>query len=65
MTVVTGLLRQEAPDAEVRNGVAIVRVHSTPYDRAQLGRRALNYLTYLAARCATRCSLGGRTSSSA
>ena len=27
----------------------IVRVHSTAYDRTRLSRRALNYVTYLAA----------------
>jgi glycosyltransferase involved in cell wall biosynthesis len=50
VTVVTGRLRGEeaAPDAEVRNGVRVVRVHSAVYDRARLGRRGLNYLTYLA-----------------
>jgi len=47
--VVTGRLRgrPELPAREVRGGVEIVRVESTAYDRAQLSRRALNYVTYL------------------
>lgn len=47
--VITGRLhgREDAPDYEGRNGVEIVRVHSTAYDRAPLHRRAANYLTYL------------------
>lgn len=47
--VVTGRLRShpDAPAAEVRNGVEIVRVDSTAYDRANLLPRAANYATYL------------------
>ena len=50
VTVVTGRLRdhENEPDYELRNGVEIIRVHSTSYDRAPLHRRALNYFTYLA-----------------
>jgi putative colanic acid biosynthesis glycosyltransferase WcaI len=50
VTVITGRLRdhEDEPDYEVRNGVEIVRVHSTAYDRAPLRRRAANYFTYLA-----------------
>jgi|SRR5580704_3643814 colanic acid biosynthesis glycosyl transferase WcaI len=33
---------------EVRNGVTVERVGSTAYPRRQMGRRVLNYLTYLA-----------------
>ncbi|HEY3183390.1 MAG TPA: glycosyltransferase family 4 protein [Gaiellaceae bacterium] len=49
VTVVTGRLRghERDPQAEERNGVRIVRVHSTAYDRAPLSRRAANYMTYL------------------
>ena len=50
VTVVTGML--DHPSASrghsVRDGVEIVRVGSTSFDRRQLGLRALNYLTYLA-----------------
>ena len=50
VTVVTGRLHgyEHEPDYEDRNGVEIVRVHSTAYDRAPLHRRATNYVTYLA-----------------
>jgi glycosyltransferase involved in cell wall biosynthesis len=47
--VVTGRVR-DRPDLatrEVRNGVEIVRVASSAFDRSQLSRRALNYVTYL------------------
>jgi glycosyltransferase involved in cell wall biosynthesis len=49
ITVVTGRLRgrPELPRREVRGGVEILRVESTAYDRAQLSRRASNYVTYL------------------
>ena len=49
VTVITGRLhgREQLPDYELRNGVEIMRVHSTAYDRAPLHRRAANYLTYL------------------
>jgi len=50
VTVITGrLLAHEGdPDFELRNGVEIIRVHSTAFDRAPLHRRAINYFTYLA-----------------
>ena len=35
------------PAEEVRNGVRIVRVRSTTYDRAKLHLRAANYASYL------------------
>jgi glycosyltransferase involved in cell wall biosynthesis len=48
VTVVTGQLRgHELPAEEIRNGVRIVRVRSTTYDRAQLHLRAANYGSYL------------------
>lgn len=50
VTVVTGRLREHAegpPGKAERNGVRIVRVHSTAFERAHLGRRGLNYVTYL------------------
>jgi glycosyltransferase involved in cell wall biosynthesis len=46
VTVIAGA----APDAgahQERNGVEIVRVRSTAYERSRLSRRALNYLTYV------------------
>src|SRR6187551_313706 len=57
--VVTGRLRShpDAPPQEVRAGIEIVRVQSTAYDRSELTRRALNYLTYLA--ISLREGLGG------
>jgi colanic acid biosynthesis glycosyl transferase WcaI len=49
VTVITGRLlgHEDAPDYERRNGVEVIRVHSTAYDRAPLHRRAMNYFTYL------------------
>ena len=49
VTVVTGQLRghDELPTDEVRNGVRILRVRSTTYDRSELHLRAANYATYL------------------
>ena len=49
VTVVTGHLHglDELPHREVRNGVRIVRVRSTAFERTQLHRRAANYVTYL------------------
>jgi colanic acid biosynthesis glycosyl transferase WcaI len=48
LTVVTGMVAgaEEAGRAE-KNGVEIVRVGSTAYDRSRLSLRAANYLTYL------------------
>ena len=47
--VVTGVLHgHEGQRREIeRNGVRIVRVSSTAYDRSELGRRAANYFSYL------------------
>ena len=49
VTVITGRLRgrEHEPGYEVRDGVEIVRLHSTAYDRARLWGRAANYVTYL------------------
>jgi colanic acid biosynthesis glycosyl transferase WcaI len=49
VTVITGRLagHEHLPDYELRRGVAIVRVHSTAFDRSPLGRRAVNYFTYV------------------
>ena len=46
VTVVVGAARGE-PERSVRDGVTILRVHSTTYDRTQLSRRAANYFTYV------------------
>jgi glycosyltransferase involved in cell wall biosynthesis len=48
VTVVTGHLRgHDLPSEELRNGVRIVRVRSTTYDRSELHLRAANYASYL------------------
>jgi glycosyltransferase involved in cell wall biosynthesis len=49
VTVVTGRVRdrEDLPTSETMNGVRVHRARSTSLDRAHLGRRALNYLTYL------------------
>ena len=48
--VVTGQLhgQEEQPHRSVRNGVEIVRVASTSFERSKLFARASNYATYLA-----------------
>src|SRR5664279_4342834 len=46
VTVVVGAARGE-PERSIRDGVTILRVHSTTYDRTQLSRRAANYFTYM------------------
>jgi glycosyltransferase involved in cell wall biosynthesis len=46
VTVIAGKAHDVSPK-QVRNGVEIVRVRSTTYERARLSRRALNYLTYV------------------
>ncbi len=50
VTVITGRLRESAERSErVRhNGVEIVRVNSTAFERARLEPRVLNYVSYLA-----------------
>lgn len=49
VTVVTGRLRgrEDEPSREERNGVTVIRVPSTVYDRASLALRAANYISYL------------------
>jgi glycosyltransferase involved in cell wall biosynthesis len=48
VTVVTGhLYGHELPAQETRNGVRIVRVRSTAYERSQIHLRAANYASYL------------------
>ena len=48
VTVVTGhLYGHELPADEMRNGVRIVRVRSTSYERSQIHLRAANYASYL------------------
>ena len=48
VTVVTGhLYGHELPVQETRNGVRIVRVRSTAYERSQIHLRAANYASYL------------------
>ncbi len=48
VTVVTGHLRgHDLPPDETRNGVKILRVRSTTYDRSELHLRAANYASYL------------------
>jgi colanic acid biosynthesis glycosyl transferase WcaI len=46
VTVITGASRA-LPVRQVRNGVNVVRVRSTTYERSHLFRRAANYLTYV------------------
>jgi colanic acid biosynthesis glycosyl transferase WcaI len=50
VTVVAGTLTNPpaGPGRTTRNGVEIVRVRSTSFDRSRLMRRGINYLTYLA-----------------
>ena len=47
VTVVTGVVAGASPGRSVRDGVEIVRVRSTAFDRRRIGLRAANYLTYL------------------
>jgi putative colanic acid biosynthesis glycosyltransferase WcaI len=49
VTVVTGRLRghESEPAEEHREGVRIIRVRSTAYDRAPLVQRAVNYASFL------------------
>jgi len=49
ITVVTGMVPgADESGVTERNGVRIVRVRSTAFDRSRLALRATNYLTYLA-----------------
>jgi colanic acid biosynthesis glycosyl transferase WcaI len=47
VTVVTGTLRNAPAGRETRDGVKVVRVRSTAFERRRLWLRALNYATYL------------------
>jgi putative colanic acid biosynthesis glycosyltransferase WcaI len=49
VTVITGMLRghEDEPRRVVHNGVEIVRVPSTSFERSKLFARAANYMTYL------------------
>ncbi len=49
VTVITGCLRgaAERPERFVRNGVEVIRVPSTSFDRTSLLARVVNYLTFL------------------
>jgi colanic acid biosynthesis glycosyl transferase WcaI len=48
ITVVTGMVPgAESPGRATKDGVKIVRVGSTAYDRSRLSLRTVNYLTYL------------------
>jgi glycosyltransferase involved in cell wall biosynthesis len=49
VTVVTGMVPGAAAGRTSRDGVEIVRVQSTAFDRRRIMPRAVNYLTYLAA----------------
>ena len=57
--VVTGVLRgyEDDPRQLEHNGVRITRVTSTSYERSELGRRAMNYFSYLGS--ALRHALSG------
>jgi colanic acid biosynthesis glycosyl transferase WcaI len=57
--VVTGVLRghEDDPRQLEHNGVHITRVSSTAYERSELGRRAVNYFSYLGS--ALRQALSG------
>ena len=46
VTVITGAAKGQ-PARQVRNGVQIVRIRSSAFDRSHLLRRAVNYVTYL------------------
>ena len=48
ITVVTGMVPgAQRPGRETHDGVDVIRVHSTAFDRRRLSLRAVNYLTYL------------------
>ena len=60
VTVITGRLlgHEDEPDYERRNGVEVIRVHSTAFDRSGIFQRGVNYFTYLGR--ALRRGLGAR-----
>lgn len=47
VTVITGVVDGAEPGRETRNGVEVVRVLSTAFERRRLSLRAINYLTYI------------------
>ena len=49
VTVITGRLlgHEHDPDYERVDGIELIRVHSTAFDRSGLPQRAVNYFTYL------------------
>jgi Ni2+-binding GTPase involved in maturation of urease and hydrogenase len=61
--VVTGVLHghEDEPRHLMRNGVEIVRVASTSFERSKIGARAANYVTYLSSALAAGCTVLGRT----
>jgi hypothetical protein len=67
VTVITGILRghEDEPRRVVHNGVEIVRVPSTSFERSKLFARAANYMTYLSNALVRAVRGRGRTSSSA
>jgi putative colanic acid biosynthesis glycosyltransferase WcaI len=58
--VLTGVLHghEDRPRRETRNGVRIIRVPSTAFERSRLGLRALNYVTFVGS--ALAAGIGGR-----
>lgn len=48
ITVVTGADRKAAPGRTVHEGVEVIRVWSTAFERRQLALRALSHVTYMA-----------------
>lgn len=58
--VLTGVLRggEDRPRRETRNGVRIIRVPSTAFERSRLGLRAFNYATFVGS--ALAAGVGGR-----
>ena len=60
--VVTGVLHghEDEPRQIEHNGVVITRVASTSYERSELGRRALNYFSYLGSGSSSRAQRPAR-----
>ena len=58
--VLTGVLHghEDRPRSEARNGVRIIRVPSTAFERSHLALRALNYVTFVGS--ALAAGIGGR-----
>ena len=47
VTVITATLPNASAGREIRDGVEVIRVHSTSFPRTRLWLRALNYVTFL------------------